>query len=214
MLALPGGNMGHMKRYLVVALLVVVSGVSPVYADIYSFVDDQGTVHLSNVPSDTRYSLTLHEATPLIANKPAKTNQADNYAAHKQPFALLVKNVAREHHVEPALLRAVITVESSFNPHAVSDKGAVGLMQIMPNIARRYGVSDRYDPIENVQAGASYLRDLLQRFDGDVQLAVAAYNAGEEAVARNGNHIPRNHETPSYVLRVMQFYRRYQAEYE
>lgn len=196
---------------MLIIALIAIPGVRPAHADIYSFNDANGTIHLTNVPSDSRYTLTLREQ---LEHPPVELEKASPRAGRtvlQQRYGPLVEKVAREHQVDPALLNAVITVESAFNPKAVSNKGAVGLMQIMPSIARRYGVTDRYDPVENVRAGAGYLSDLMQRFNGDISLALAAYNAGEEAVARNGNRIPPNRETPSYVVRVMELYRNYQT---
>jgi soluble lytic murein transglycosylase-like protein len=101
-------------------------------------------------------------------------------------------------------------VESGYDPHAVSRAGAVGLMQLMPDTARRYGVRNLRDPAQNVQAGARYLRDLMGKFDNDLTLALAAYNAGEEAVAQYGNRIPPFRETLNYVPKVLDVYRRHQ----
>ena len=106
----------------------------------------------------------------------------------------------------PNLLRAVIVVESGFNSRAVSKRGAVGLMQLMPATATRFGVSNPYDPLQNVHAGARYLKFLIDRFGHDVRLALAAYNAGEEAVDRNGGQIPPFSETMAYVPRVLKIY--------
>ena len=96
--------------------------------------------------------------------------------------------------------------ESAYQPDAVSHKGAVGLMQLMPGTAERYGVSDRHDPVQNLSGGTRYLRDLLEMFDNDLQLALAAYNAGENAVIRYGNKIPPYNETQGYVRKVIRFY--------
>src|SRR5450432_2399928 len=109
--------------------------------------------------------------------------------------------------VEPNLLRAVIVVESGFNSRAVSKRGAVGLMQLMPATATRFGVSNLFDPRQNVHAGARYLKFLIDRFGQNVRLALAAYNAGEEAVDRNGGQIPPFSETMAYVPRVLKIYR-------
>jgi soluble lytic murein transglycosylase-like protein len=102
--------------------------------------------------------------------------------------------------------RAVIVVESGFNPRALSKKGAVGRMQLNPKTAKRYGVKDIYDPEQNIRAGAHYLRDLLARFDGNLELALAAYNAGEDAVERYHRYVPPYPETMSYVPNVMRIY--------
>ncbi len=122
----------------------------------------------------------------------------------------MVEQAAREHQIDQALLRAVIAVESGYDPNAVSRKGAVGLMQLMPQTARRYGVRNMYDPAQNIQGGARYLRDLMGKFNNDLPLVLAAYNAGEDAIAQHGNRIPPYRETRSYVPRVLGFYRQYQ----
>jgi len=113
--------------------------------------------------------------------------------------------------VDPTLIHAVISVESGYNPSARSSAGAVGLMQLMPGIARRYGVKDRLDPAQNIQGGARYLRDLKVMFGNDLQLVLAAYNAGEDAVMRYGRRIPPFHETAAYVPKVLDYYRKFRA---
>jgi soluble lytic murein transglycosylase-like protein len=112
-----------------------------------------------------------------------------------------VERIAAEHSLPPQLIHSVIKVESNYNAHAVSSKGALGLMQLIPSTARRFGVSDAFNPIENIQGGAKYLRYLLDLFDGSYSLALAAYNAGEAAVARYGG-IPPFAETQNYVFLV------------
>ena len=119
----------------------------------------------------------------------------------------LVLATARRHGVDPALVRAVITVESAWNPAARSPKGAAGLMQLMPVTAARYGVLDPLDPAQNVDGGVRYLRDLLEHFGGDLPLALAAYNAGEGAVERHGRRIPPYKESERYVHRVTVLFR-------
>ena len=155
-------------------------------ADIYAFTDPSGVTHFSNVPSDARFKLLI--ATPsetAAAAPPGKAAKA---------------------------VRAVIVVESGFNPRAVSKRGAVGLMQLLPATARRYGVKDLYDPEQNIRAGTRYLSDLLARFDSNVELALAAYNAGEEAVERSGRRIPPFAETLNYVPSVMRVYQRLMSQ--
>jgi soluble lytic murein transglycosylase-like protein len=118
----------------------------------------------------------------------------------------IIETAASAASVEANLLRAVIVVESGFNSRAVSKRGAVGLMQLMPATATRFGVSNPYDPRENVHAGAHYLKFLIDRFGQNIRLALAAYNAGEDAVDRNGGQIPPFTETMAYVPRVLKIY--------
>jgi soluble lytic murein transglycosylase-like protein len=116
-----------------------------------------------------------------------------------------IEDAASRHNVDPNLVRAVIKVESNFNPHAVSPKGAMGLMQLMPATARELNVSDAFDPAQNVDAGVRHLRTLLNSFGGDARLALAAYNAGQGAVLRHGG-VPRYAETQNYVKRITELY--------
>jgi soluble lytic murein transglycosylase-like protein len=129
----------------------------------------------------------------------------------KLKYNQTIEDVAHIYGLDSALLYAVISVESRYDPKAISKKGASGLMQLMPNIARHYGVVDMLDPIQNLHGGAQYLRDMLILFNNDISLAVAAYNAGETAVVRYGNRIPPYHETMNYVPRVLNLYQEYQA---
>jgi soluble lytic murein transglycosylase-like protein len=179
------------------ALFVLIC--NPVQADIYSYVDEFGVRHLSNVPDDPRYRLVMRMESSRAT--PKATRNA--YTAH-------VRTVAKALLLDPALIEAVIQAESAFDPHAESHKGAVGLMQLMPATAARYGVRDRRDPRQNIIGGARYLRDLLDEFR-DLPLALAAYNAGEGAVRRYGNSIPPYQETQTYVRRVQDFYSRFRG---
>ena len=126
----------------------------------------------------------------------------------KLQFDDLVNRAAQTHGLDPSLLHAVIRAESAYNPEAVSSKGAVGLMQLMPGTAARYGVRNPYNPEDNVFGGARYLRDLLGMFRSDVRLAVAAYNAGEGNVMKFGNQVPPFAETQGYVSKVLSFWGR------
>jgi soluble lytic murein transglycosylase-like protein len=127
-------------------------------------------------------------------------------------FSSIIDVAARSHGVEPALVQAVITAESGFNPNALSRKGASGLMQLMPDTARRYGVQNIFDPVENIHGGVRYLRDLLGMFNGDMRLALAGYNAGENAVIRAGNRVPPYAETQNYVPKVIDLYHRFRTK--
>jgi soluble lytic murein transglycosylase-like protein len=184
----------------------------PGWADIYAYTAPDGAVSLSNVPTDERYAVLIAAPKPVVA-VPAVVvaGKLPSGLAAKAGYDKLVERVSRSYGLESALLHAVISVESRYNPKAVSGKGAAGLMQLMPDTAKRYGVADRFDPRQNLEGGARYLRDLLRLFDNNVSLALAAYNAGENAVARYGNRIPPYRETLNYVPRVLDFYQRYQT---
>jgi len=190
--------------YAMVFLAATVPGLAS--ADVYSYTDDNGVAHFSNVPADGRYQLLI--ASPVDpATAPAKDRSGD-WLARSAQYDGVINGAAKAATIQAALVRAVIVVESGFNPRAVSKKGAVGLMQLQPATAKRYGVKNIYDPEQNVRAGAHYLSDLLARFDSNLELALAAYNAGEEAVERYGRHIPPYRETLAYVPSVMRVYRR------
>jgi len=122
-----------------------------------------------------------------------------------QAYDRIIREAAALYHLDPALIRSVIQVESGFDPSAVSRAGALGLMQLMPGVAEALGVEHPFDPRENIMAGARLLRDLLDRHRGDVRLAIASYNAGPSAVARHGGRVPPFRETRGYVKRVTEF---------
>jgi soluble lytic murein transglycosylase-like protein len=179
-------------------------------ADIYSFVDSAGVTHFTNVPVDGRYRLLL--VTPPEEQEVAQpgeqgTAQPEKWLAKSAQFDSFIDQAARSHAVRPELVRAVIVVESAFNPNAVSNRGAVGLMQLRPATARRYGVANAFDPQQNIRAGVQYLRDLLTRYGDNLELTLAAYNAGEDAVERYGHSIPPFAETRHYVPTVLRIYR-------
>lgn len=175
-------------------------------ADVYSFTDANGIEHFSNVPADSRYRLLI--AAPVNEPAGAPKEPIVNWLARSAQYDGVISGAAKAATIQPALVRAVIVVESGFNPRAVSKKGAIGLMQLAPATARRYGVKNIYDPGENVRAGARYLSDLLTRYGSNLELALAAYNAGEDAVERYGRHVPPFRETLAYVPSVMKVYQR------
>ena len=221
-----------MRRLLagLIPMMLVLSG--SVQADIYAFVDSKGVRHLSNVPNDPRYKLVMR--TPTYRKESAKPSSSyaplnlygpghtlitptpppgtarparlpRTAESNRQRLAADIHRIAAQHRLDPALMHAVIHAESAYNPQAVSPKGATGLMQLMPATAARFGVSNSYDPVANMNGGARYLRWLLDQFQ-DTRLAVAAYNAGEGAVQRYGNQIPPFPETQTYVVRVLNLY--------
>jgi soluble lytic murein transglycosylase-like protein len=189
------------STFLIAALLA--ASAAAAHSQIYTYVDADGLRHYTDVPDNNRYRL-------LILSPRDRTASGDRYdamlLAKAGRYDSIIEKAATAASVEPNLLRAVIVVESGFNSHAVSKRGAMGLMQLMPATATRFGVSNPYDPLQNVHAGARYLKFLIDRFGQDVRLALAAYNAGEDAVDRNGGQIPPFSETVAYVPRVLKIY--------
>jgi soluble lytic murein transglycosylase-like protein len=197
---------------LLVPFAVLVSGglvTTVARADIYGFTDESGVKHFTNIPAlDKRYKFIRREggtAPPPLASAWVPS-EADILR-----YSGIIEAASRAHGVDKSLVHAVIQAESGYNPAAVSRKGATGLMQLMPDTARRYGVANAFDPVDNIHGGVRYLKDLLAMFNGDVQLALAGYNAGENAVIRAGNRIPPYPETVAYVPKVIDFYRRHAA---
>jgi soluble lytic murein transglycosylase-like protein len=131
---------------------------------------------------------------------------ADASASHASPYDHLITDAASKHGVDPDLIRLVIGKESRFKPNARSHKNAQGLMQLIPDTAKRFGIKNPYDPQQNIEGGTRYLKWLLDRFDGDVKLALAGYNAGENAVKRFGNRVPPYRETEQYVKEIATAY--------
>jgi len=179
-------------------------------ADIYGFTDENGVKHFTNVPNlDKRYKFIRSEG---IKPRPSAGGQVFMPSeADIVKYSGIIDVASRSYGVDRSLVHAVIQAESGYNPAAVSRKGATGLMQLMPDTARRYGVSNAFDPVENIHGGVKYLKDLLAMFNGNIQLALAGYNAGENAVIRAGNQIPPYPETVAYVPKVIDFYRRHAA---
>jgi len=219
-----------MMRSLACALLLAAAAVAaPARAEVWGYVDDKGVAHFAAEQVDERYELffrggesfdtTVGMKTPRAVSVPTRSSSKllayfDISPSYKQVKHHL-REASREHGVDMELLQALIATESGFDPGAVSPKGAVGLMQIMPATAERYGVTADHrapvaaklaDPRTNVRTGTRYLRHLIQRFPGQLDVALAAYNAGEGAVYRAGNRIPNYRETQNYVKTVMQLY--------
>ena len=177
----------------------------------YVYTDDEGSVTLSNISADSRYQVLIDEQKEIIPVTTLVTVQKLPVRhERKNQYNQIVDKAAHAYGLDSALLHAVISVESRYNSKAVSKKGAIGLMQLMPETAHRYGVTDSFDPAQNINAGAMYLRDLLKLFNKDVRLALAAYNAGENMVVKYGYRIPPIRETREYVPKVLGFYRKYQ----
>jgi hypothetical protein len=183
---------------LALPLLLLLAGVRPARAQIYTWVDANGSLVVSNVVPGTNPGLASYD----VPGSEGIRATRDATPEKSRSFDELIDRHASRNGVRTDLVRAVIQVESAFNPRAISNKGAMGLMQLMPATARQFGVRNALDPAENVRGGVAYLRQLLDRYDGDERLALAAYNAGPGAVDRHGQTVPPYRETRDYVSRV------------
>ena len=180
------------------ALIVFFGVVLPVEADIYRYIDENGVMHFTNVPTSSIQNFKL-----FLKEKPQVINR---YSSKK--YDALISEASERHGVSFPLLKAIIKAESDFDPHAVSKKGATGLMQIMPENFKPLGIRDPFDPWENINAGARYFKQMYDRFKGKLALSLAAYNAGPTAVDRYKT-IPPYEETEEYVRRVLKYYYNY-----
>jgi soluble lytic murein transglycosylase-like protein len=181
-------------------------------ADIYQYIDQNGVIHFSNVGFGTAKKVKRVKSEPRAPHYAAgasisrPSNTAPNpSAADPTDFYDAINNACSRHGVDPALVHAIVKVESDFNPYALSRKGAMGLMQLMPQTAIDMNVHNIFNPHENVDGGVRYLRYLIDRYDGNLTLALAAYNAGESAVKKWGT-VPPFPETQNYVQRVLTLY--------
>ena len=197
----------------IVAVLGMVSARARAAEDIYSFVDSDGVIHVTNVPQDPRFKRSLvrqkavrqaglHRIVLKGQAAPQLLRRASRYDDH-------IRAAAERYGLPVPLLKAVMAVESNFDPAAVSGKGATGLMQLMPGTARDMYVLDIFDPGQNIEGGARYLRHLHDQFDNDLEKVLAAYNAGPEAVRRSGGAVPPIRETQVYVRKVLTLYDSY-----
>jgi soluble lytic murein transglycosylase-like protein len=197
-----------MRSAVGAALVAVSLGIAPggvAAQTVWVFQDETGSLHFS----DTRY----HAGYRRHATKPPKV-VARSYSAvaSNARWDDLIRRASATHGLSPALLKAVIHVESRFDPDAVSHKGAQGLMQLMPTTSGDLGVDDPFNPWQNIDGGTRYLQELVQRFEGDLRLGLAAYNAGPTTVERY-NGVPPYKVTRQYVRRVLELYRRYDADF-
>jgi len=188
----------YILAFVLFILMVWYGGMKNSWADMYRYIDKDGSVHFTNVPTDPKYSLFL--ATD-------KTKYFNNHNSFQYDY--LIKKAALKYDIDKALIKAIIMAESDFNPTVVSRKGAKGLMQLMPITAADMNVKDVFDPKENVMGGVKYLRYLLNTFN-DTVLAVAAYNAGPVAVQKYGA-VPPYLETVNYVKKVFRFYDKFKS---
>lgn len=182
------------------SIFLVLGGALPSRADIYKYEDADGVIHLTNVPSNpkAKYVMLVREKRILF---PRQINIRD--------YDKIITQAAAKFNLDAALIKAVIKAESNFNHKAVSRAGAKGLMQLMPQTASSLNVDDVFHPGNNIEGGARYLRYLLNLYRGNLTLALAAYNAGEGAVAKYNYGVPPYRETQNYVRRVLALYESY-----
>lgn len=188
-----------LRQYRISALglfgVLVLAVCTPAGADIYRYIDSEGTMHFTNTPTHSSYQVYIREVVPR------RIHPSSRYDRH-------IAEAVRKYDVPFSLVKAVIKVESDFDPNAVSHAGACGLMQIMPETAKDLGVKNSFDPRENILGGVRYLRTLLDRFNGSIPLALAGYNAGPDRVGPL-REIPRIEETERYVEKVMEYFYNY-----
>ncbi len=172
-------------------------------SEIYQFIDSSGTIHFTNVPTDPRFKpMNPEETGPIASDK-----------INREEIEVLINEASKTQGLSPALIKAVIRAESNFNSRAVSSAGAQGLMQLMPGTAEDLRLGNPFDPEENIHGGTRYLRYLLDRFDQDLRLAIAAYHAGPGTVSRHGG-VPPIEKTEHYLKKVLRFYEFYLGEAE
>ncbi|MBW2145554.1 MAG: lytic transglycosylase domain-containing protein [Deltaproteobacteria bacterium] len=188
------------QKFFIVFLsvLITLSVIAQPKAQIYTYTDRDGVLHFTNVPTDKRFRL----------YKPTGFGARAGLYRH-QRYDSIIKLAARKHGLDWALIKAMIHVESNFNPRAISRKGAKGLMQLMPETAKRMAVNNSFDPWENINGGVRFFRHLLSQLNGDMILALAAYNAGLDAV-RKYKRVPPFRETNRFVKKVLYYFRHYQ----
>jgi len=187
----------YVSCILSISIILTIFVISPAMADIYLYIDSQGVLHFTNTPTSNRYKVYMRES----LQRPEAFYTVESYDD-------VISEAAKRNGLSSSLLKALIHVESYFNPRAVSKKGAMGLMQIMPENLQLLNISDPFDPWQNIMGGAAYLRAMLERFSGQLPLALAAYNAGPTVVEKY-NDIPPYPETQDYVQKVMRFFHLY-----
>jgi len=175
-------------------------------AGIYRYEDEDGVIHFTNCPRDPKFKLYIRESQEDVGEE----NHSVSFLSTKDLnlYDSLISEFSRKYEIDFALIKAIIRAESGFNPSAISRKGAKGLMQLMPETAVRWNVSNVFSPRENIEGGVRYFKYLLSLFNNDLRLSLAAYNAGENLVSELGS-IPPYRETVDYVRRVLNFYQSY-----
>ena len=187
--------------------LFILFSANPSMAGIYRYVDENGVIHFTNCPRDPKFQLYIRESKEDVGI-PTPAPALSFYPVDSKNFDSIISEFSKKYQIEFAIIKAMIRVESGFNPNAISRKGAKGLMQLMPETALRMNVSNVFNPKENIEGGVRYFKYLLSLFNNDLRLSLAAYNAGENIVAQLGT-IPPYRETVDYVRKVLNYYRSY-----
>jgi soluble lytic murein transglycosylase-like protein len=204
----------HLRSLLGLALVgLLATATRAGAAEVYSYVDEEGVLHFSNAPTDKRYRRVNRGAggTGVYRTAPQARVRPIPASTALERWRANIREASEKYRLPEALLFAVMAVESNFDHRALSEKGAMGLMQLMPGTAREMFVSDAWDPAQNIEGGARYLRILANQYSGDMVKTLAAYNAGPEAVRRAGGAIPAIPETQEYVRKVVALYHAFKA---
>ena len=192
-----GSGIKFSKIFVLSAIIIILALVSSAHADIYMYIDANGVMHFTNAPTSNQHEYKVYLKERIsVSNGFHATDKYDQ----------LISNASKEFNVDSRLLKAMIKAESDFDPRAISRKGAMGLMQIMPENFKMLNIENPFDPWQNIRAGAQYFKKLYKRFNGKLALSLAAYNAGPTAVDRYKS-IPPYQETEEYVRRVLRYYR-------
>jgi len=197
------------QKFNLLMFVICVTFIAPTaYADIYKYTDKRGRVILTDTPKNSQYVKLVKTWKGWV---PLKTGSIryKNLEKNRKKHSGTIDYMANRYKLPKSLIHAVITAESAYDSDAVSRAGAVGLMQLMPGTARRYGVKNRRNPYQNISAGTQYLRDLLVLYNNNLRLVLAAYNAGEGAVKKYNNTVPPYKETQNYVKKVIAYYHKY-----
>lgn len=178
---------------------------------IYRFEDENGVIYFTNCPQDPKFKLFIKESNEDIGDEENSLDLNYNLSKINNKFDHLIYESSKKYQVDFALIKAMIQAESGFNPYAISKKGALGLMQLMPETAIRMNISNIFNPRENIEAGVRYFKYLLSLFDNDIRLSLAAYNAGERIVSELKS-IPPYKETIDYIRKVLKYYQFYKPQ--